>query len=387
MRITQIAPMIYTPGKLEYFSFIRSGAGADYHQNPNFYVFPDGDLIMYWMAYDFDECSNNAVLLYSVSRDRGLTWSDPQVYMADYPNGVPYVRMLRLKNSDQTLMFLTQFRMQEMEVDESRRVVIAWSNYFNSRARVILRRSEDGGQSFDHGEEIPFSLITDGHELPGVGFYGLTEELIQLTSGRILATFIYMDPTRSDAGKGLQHCTIANLISDNGGRTWQRGGEIVVDTPRGAMEPQVVETTSNQLLCLFRTKGGWLYEAISKDGGETWSTAQPSALPSPESMARMIRLQSGNFLVVWNNVSSTTQQPRYPLAAAISRDSGRTWDPPKIIMNEAGTNQLSNHAVTQLDDGRILVGISRYHDIRPMVSDLDMALFDEEWLISNSDCS
>ena len=97
-------------------------------------------------------------------------------------------------------------------------------------------------------------------------------------------------------------------------------------------------------------------------------------------MARMIKLQSGNLLVVWNNVSSTTQQPRYPLSAVISRDSGRSWGNPKVIANETGSNQLSNHGIIQLDDGRILLGISHYRDVRPMTSDLDMAIFDEMWL-------
>ena len=75
MRIAQIAPLKYTPGGLEYVSFIRGGTGANYHQSPEFYQFPGRDVIMRWNAYDFDECSNDAIRLYSVSRDRGLNWT------------------------------------------------------------------------------------------------------------------------------------------------------------------------------------------------------------------------------------------------------------------------------------------------------------------------
>jgi predicted neuraminidase len=146
------------------------------------------------------------------------------------------------------------------------------------------------------------------------------------------------------------------------------------------MELQIVETAADQLFAVFRTKGGCLYQTFSTDGGRTWSPSVPSPLPSPESMARMIRLQSGKLLVVWNPVASTTQQPRHPLAAAISPDGGRTWTPPKLIADETGTNQLSNHGLTQLDDGRLLLGISHYRDVRPMTSDLDLAIFDEQWL-------
>jgi sialidase-1 len=170
------------------------------------------------------------------------------------------------------------------------------------------------------------------------------------------------------------------MLSDDEGRTWRRSREITVDTPRGVMEMQIVETAPDRLFCLFRTKGGYLYQTFSEDGGETWSKSVPSPLPAPESMARMIKLQSGNLLVVWNNVSSTTQQPRHPLSAALSKDSGRTWGAPKVIAEEAGANQLSNHGLIELDDGRILLGISHYRDVRPMTSDLDMAIFDEIWL-------
>jgi hypothetical protein len=64
----------------------------------------------------------------------------------------------------------------------------------------------------------------------------------------------------------------------------------------------------------------------------------------------------------------------------VSGDGGATWGKPRIIADETGSNQLSNHGLIQLDDGRILLGISHYRDVRPMTSDLDMAIFDELWL-------
>ena len=381
MKIARISPLTYTPGKIEYFSFIRSGSGADYHQNPVFYVFPNGDLMMYWYAYDFDECSNNSVLLYSISKDSGINWSDPQVYMADYPGGIPYIRMLRLNGTDNAIMFIIQTIMDEIKVDSESRVATAGSDYFKSRTRVYLRRSTDGGRSFDHGSEMPYTDISGGKILPEVGFYGAVEELIQLKSGRVLASFVYLDPLRSDINTQYQHFEASCMLSDDEGFTWKRSaGQITVDTPRGVMETQIVETAPDRLFCLFRTKGGYLYETKSEDGGNTWSPSVKSPLPSPESMPRMIKLKSERLLLVWNNVSSVTQQPRHPMSASISEDGGCTWSRPKIIADETGSNQLSNHGLVQLDDGRIILCLSHYRDTRPMVSDLDIAIFDEEWL-------
>lgn len=380
MKIAHIAPLAYTPGKLEYFQFVRGGVGAEYHQNPLFHQSAGGDVLVCWGAYDFDECSNNTVTLYSLSRDRGLTWSDPQVYLADYPAGQLAVKLLRLRDGGDTLMLVQQTQHDEIEVDEEQRVATRGSNYFASRTRLYLRRSADGGRSFDHGQELPYRDISGGKVLPGVGFYGAADELMQLQSGRVLAAFMFMDPSRSDPTTGRQHFAAACLLSDDGGLTWRRGAEITVDTPRGVMEVQIAEVEADHLFALFRTKGGCLYQTTSEDGGGTWSAAVPSPLPAPEAMARMIRLHSGRLLVVWNNISSTTQQPRYPLVAAVSDDGGGTWGEPRIIAEETGSNQLSNHGLIQLDDGRILLGISHYRDVRPMTSDLDMAIFDEAWL-------
>ena len=381
MRITTIAPLSYTPGRLSYFQFIRGGVGADHHQEPRFYQYPDGEVLAFWNAYDYDECSGNAVKLYAVSRDRGLTWTDPQVFMADYLGGVPYgVSLLRLAGSEETLMLWTRSRHAPITEDLARRVVTAGSDYFRSRTSVFLRRSADGGRTFDHGYELPYQAFTGGRCLPGGGWYGSLDCLLQLRSGHVLAAFQFMDPERSDHERKLQHYTGACLLSADDGRTWERGGEITVDTPRGVMELQIVETEPDRLFCVFRTKGGYLYQTVSGDGGKTWSPSAPSPLPSPESMARMIQLQSGDLLVAWNNVSSTTQHPRHPLSAAVSSDGGYTWSRPKLIADETGTHQLSNHGLTQLDDGRVLLGITHYRDVRPMTSDFDLAIFDEQWL-------
>lgn len=384
MRISHIAPMKYTPGKLEYSSFIRGQVGADYHQGPTFHVFPDGRVMMIWQAYEYDECSNTLVLLYSVSDDRGVTWSDPQVYMADHGSAVPYaLRFLRLRGASRTLLWISGTVHEEIEVDGRRRVRKQGLNYFKCHTRLVLRESADGGKTFNHGAEFPYREVTAGQDLPEVGFYGAVEGVTQLAGGRVLTSFIYMDPLRSDPAGGRQHFTAVFLYSDDQGRTWRRSNEVVVTAPRGAMEPTVVETAPDQLYCLLRTKAGYLYETRSRDGGATWTEPRSSGVPAPESMARLLKLQSGNVILVWNNVSSATQYPRHPLSCAIWRDPSSNdpaWSEPRIIADETGLNQLSNHDLVQLDDGRILLGISHYHSVTPMTSDLDMAIFDEAWL-------
>ncbi len=377
MKIATISPLSYAPGKLKYFQFIRGGIGADYHQEPKFFIYPDGSVLLYWNAYDADECSNHSVKLFSLSKDNGLTWTPPQLFMADYLGGVPYfVHMLSIRGTRKVLMIWGRSRHYNAAEDPNH----VEGDYFKSQTRVFLRHSSDDGRTFDQSTELPYQLIMGGKELPGVGMYAGVDVLMQLQSGRILAAINIMDATLSDGPSKRQHYTLVHMLSDDQGVTWHRGGEVTISSPRGAMECQIVETAPNRLLSLFRTKAGAVHQSISEDGGQTWSPGEPTALPSPESMVRMLKLKSGNLLVVWNNVSTTAQLPRHPLVAVLSKDGGRTWGEPKIIQTESGSNQLSNHGMVQLPDGRILLGISHYRNVQPDTSDLDMAIFDEQWL-------
>lgn len=56
---------------------------------------------------------------------------------------------------------------------------------------------------------------------------------------------------------------------------------------------------------------------------------------------------------------------------------GLHGDTPIGIATETGGNQLSNHGLIQLDDGRNLLGITHHRDVRPLTSDPDIAIFDE----------
>ncbi len=78
---------------------------------------------------------------------------------------------------------------------------------------------------------------------------------------------------------------------------------------------------------------------FSRDGGETWTSAQPARFfPSPCSPMVVKRAPDGALYAVWNPVPYTLsgdapglRQTRSPLAAAVSRDEGRSWSVPRIL--------------------------------------------------------
>lgn len=373
MRIGGITPCRYNSGELEYVSFIRGNAGWSHHQGPSLFQHEDDRVVMLWTAYDIHECNNDNVMLYAVSEDGGERWSDPEVFMAAPGAVVSHVFRVRLRDSGKVLMVYREGTYVGAKIDPVTRRVLKWADYARSTNRTILRVSLDDGNTWNFGVELPPEVIVPNHQPP---FYGAPEMLLQLKNGKLLMAVCFLPPDR----RSPQHYDVAFLVSGDEGTTWERTHVLTVPEERGAMEPTIVELERDQLYCLLRTKSGYLYETASQDGGRTWNTPVKTTIPSPEAICRLLKLHSGRVLLVWNNPSSTTQRPRYPLVCALSEDGCKSWSEPRIIATESGLNQLSNFGVTQLKDGRILLALSHYHAIPPTTSDIDLALFDEEWV-------
>jgi hypothetical protein len=180
--------------------------------------------------------------------------------------------------------------------------------------------------------------------LDDAGYYVLNNNrVIQLTDGRLVMPTALHD----FAGGKLQPGKIVVYLSDNGGKTWRRSGTVLDKDTKGVrvnfMEPGVVEIDTNRMLMVIRTKLGCQYLSESTDRGNTWMTPKPGDLLSPEAPATIARIPStGDLLVVWNDhcnqpVNYRCSQPpiRIPLAAAISRDGGRTWVNERLIEDRA----------------------------------------------------
>ena len=375
MRIGSITPCRYKPGALEYVSFIRGNAGWDHHQGPSLYQYSDGRLVMLWIAYDIIESNNDNVMLYSVSEDNGERWSDPEVFMASPGANVSHAFQLQLRGTDTVLMVNREGYYVGAKIDPVTKRILKWADYARSENRIILRNSVDQGNTWDFGREISPEQIVPNHQPP---FYGAPEALLQLQSGKLLLAVVFMPPDKRDP----RHYDVAFLLSDDEGETWDQTHILTVPETRGAMEPTIVELRPEELYCFLRNESGYLYETMSHDDGKSWNIPTKTDIPSPSAMSKLVKLQTGRVILVWNNQSSTTGVPRYPLVCALSEDGCKSWSEPRIIATESGMNQLSNFGVTQLNDGRILLATSHYHAIPPTTSDIDLALFDERWVIS-----
>jgi YhcH/YjgK/YiaL family protein len=232
--------------------------------------------------------------------------------------------------------------------------------------RPVMRRSFDEGRTWSE----PTVCITDE-----VAYYVLNNDrVIQLRDGRLL--FAVSKHTLPN-GAFDHTAVVLTYTSDDNGRTWRRGrSELRGVGPDGrrcaAQEPGVVELRDGSVLLWFRSDAGYQLASRSDDRGETWSAPQPSRLCSPLSPASIKRLPTGDLLAVWNDHESKPEMRthhadthkwahgwRSPLAAALSRDEGRTWSGVKMIEDDP-EGWFCYTAIDALDDGTALLAYCAY---------------------------
>jgi predicted neuraminidase len=72
---------------------------------------------------------------------------------------------------------------------------------------------------------------------------------------------------------------------------------------------------------------GYIWEAISHDGGLHWSEFMQTRLPNPDSAFDIVDLEGGNLILIYNH----SHTDRFPLNLAISLDGGDHWSQPYIL--------------------------------------------------------
>ncbi len=214
--------------------------------------------------------------------------------------------------------------------------------------RTWVRESRDGGKTWTEPREL----------IPGDSSGGrgpVRCKPLKLKSGRIIAP--------ASVERGLWVCFMD--ISDDQGRTWKRTGAIEAQGThhldeglkywqarrrdssldeslvppeyrhgRGVIQPTLWEDETG-VHALLRSGEGFIYRTDSRDQGETWCEAFPTALPSNNSGIDLTRMPDGALLLVYNPVGLNFGA-RTPLSVAVSRDGGFSWQRLCDLQTEPG---------------------------------------------------
>lgn len=134
------------------------------------------------------------------------------------------------------------------------------------------------------------------------------------------------------------------------GFAWELRSDIALPPPPQATQPALAALDDGRLLAVMRNTGrGWLWAAASDDDGRTWTQPQDSGFPNPASPAALVNAGGGVLVLVFND--SDTQ--RRPLSVAVSGDNGRTWHPPRVLVD--GDGEYAYPAAAISADGHVHV--------------------------------
>ena len=237
-----------------------------------------------------------------ISEDGGRTWNRPFILQENTSKKgrMDPPSLLRLQNGEIALFY--------EEVNSYTEVI------------AFVRKSSNEGQTWS-------APIRINRTLHG-GLDTMNHRAIQLRTGRLLMPFGYMPDYREQATVPEEALV---FYSDDDGRSWIQGtGRVRVpkhpsESRRriGAQEPGLVELNDGSVMMIVRTAHERIFRSISRDGGDTWTNAEPiEQLVAPVAPATIMRIpQTRDLAMVWNY----SPKVRTPLAIAVSRDEGKTW--------------------------------------------------------------
>ncbi|MFL5245697.1 MAG: exo-alpha-sialidase [Gemmataceae bacterium] len=239
----------------------------------------------------------------------GKAWSKPEI-AAEEP-GVPCWN---------PVLFLSQSKILSLFYKAGTNPM-SWTGY--------VRHSRDAGKTWEKPRQLPAGILGPIKNKP-----------IQQADGTILAG------TSVESYKAWA-CWLERSKDD--GKTWHRFGPIAVpDHPYGIIQPTLFETSDRRVVALCRSRGlGFIVQAESKDGGETWSPAKPTELPNPGSGIDLVRTAKGQLFLVYNH----SKKDRSPLNLALSEDEGKSWKMVATLEDQAG--EFSYPAIIQAGDGQL----------------------------------
>lgn len=300
-----------------------------------------------------------------ISDDGGLTWSKPQTIFS-HPHADEYDPNL-IVDGDRILAFSTTVSVPGIDSTD-----------------IYMRSSLDG---LIWGTEVqlkkPYRYIS-----------GKIHQGHRLKDGTLIMGYCW----DAWAERGLPPATEGEmdnrsgvLRSIDGGKTWSQGadifaGEVKKKTAPGAAEglaePATVVLADGRIMAILRSGSDELYQTWSRDNGLTWELPRLSGLTAHNSPAALWKLDnSSDVIVAWSN----SPIGRNPLAVALSSDGGKSWSPPKTVINTGGSGgrkggqQASYPSIIQAIDGTFIV---MWHQDTDQGREVRIARFNRAWLLN-----
>ena len=276
------------------------------HHAATITAFADGELLAAWYSYPgTDELPGSAIFM--SRRPAGSDqWQTPHVHIdRDAGDGNPVL----YSEGDAVWLFQAV-------------VPFGWST-----AHIEMQRSSDRGHTWTSPIEIAGPLGANTRFTP-----------LKLKDGSLIL------PAYDD----LLQRTL--FFSSPDGEDWTLLSIVATAGDHHPIQPAITDLDDGRLLAVMRNTGqDWLWVMASDDNGQHWSKPIDSGFPNPASPAALLKLRSGDLILIYND----SPRDRRPLSVALSQDEGRTWPFRRVLAD--GEETYSYPSAVQSPDGLIHV--------------------------------
>lgn len=184
----------------------------------------------------------------------------------------------------------------------------------------FVKKSLDGGISWSDAELLPAGITGPTKNKPLVTTEG-----------------VFICPSSISVGEPEEPFKATACwvdITEDKGMHWEKVGPLELPHRKfGVIEPALFldQTGRLRMLCrdrAFKVGGiGFIWEALSEDGGRHWSDFRQTDLPNPDSGFDVADLGEGKLVLIYNH----SHTARYPLHLAVSIDGGDHWSQPIVL--------------------------------------------------------
>jgi len=371
IKILTIASLILFAANLAGQQGLESGLifplQAQHVHSSSIVELPNGDLLVCWFQGSGERRANDVVINGSRLKKGETNWSKPFL-MADTPGQPDCNPVLFLNNNDK--LFLVWIAVMANRWETSVLKVRTTTDYDGAGAPnwewqdIILMKP---GVEFEERVKVQFEEY--GRKDLAWAEYALPYEEMLVEAAK--------DPKKRETGwMSRTH----PIILDNGKLLlplYSDGfnfGLIAISEN----QPSLVVRNDGSIIAYMRDDGdepGRILISQSDDGGYSWTYALKSEIPNPGASVEAIRLKSGNWVLVHNDVDDG----RYSLAAALSDDEGKSWKWKKILENQKG-GSFSYPSVIQANDGKIHITYS--YRLAGDKKSIKHITFKEKWILN-----
>ena len=343
---------------------------------------PNGDLLTCWFQGSGERKSNDVVVNGARLKKGENKWSEPFL-MADSPDQPDCNPVMFLNNNNKLFLVWIVVRANRWETSIL-------------KVRTTMDYNGDGAPNWEWQDVI---LIKPGEE-----FAKTVEEQFKESGREDLVWAEYAlpyeemlieaakDPKKRETGwMPRTHPTILENgkillplysdgfnfgligISEDDGDTWNHSLPII---GRGLNQPSLIVRKDGSIDAYMRDDGdepGKILISNSKDEGYSWTYANKSNIPNPGASIEILKLKSGNWVLVFNDVSDG----RYSLAVALSNDEGESWKWKRNLENLA-SGSFSYPSIIQ--DANEKIHITYTYRLSPEKRSIKYVKFDEIWL-------